>query len=94
MFVDLFAVVVLIFAFMIYKHFASRRLRRLRQERELSLDVVGFHTGIDRGALSRKERQLVPLSDIEILKLAAFFGVEPRELRNEEDSPAAQATQP
>ena len=90
MFVDLLAILVLIFAFMIYKHFASRRLRRLRQERELSLDVVGLHTGIDRGALSRKERQLVPLTDIEILKLAAFFGVEPREIRNVEGGPKAE----
>ena len=90
MFVDLLSIVGLIFAFMIYKHFASRRLRRLRQERELSLDVVGLHTGIDRGALSRKERQLVPLSDIEILKLAAFFGVEPREIRNAEGGPKAE----
>ena len=79
---------------MIYKHFASPNLRRLRKERKLTLDVVARHAGIDFGALSRKERQLVRLSDIEILKLAAFFGVEPRELRKEEDDPAAQAVQP
>ena len=79
---------------MIYKHFASPSLRRLRKEHKLSLDFVSCLTGIDRGALSRKERQLVPLSDIEILKLAAFFGVEPRELRSEEANPAAQAAQP
>ncbi len=94
MFVDLIAEFGLIFAFMIYKHFASPNLRRLRKERKLPLDVVARHAGIDFGALSRKERQLVRLSDIEILKLAAFFGVEPRELRKEEDDPAAQAIQP
>lgn len=76
---------------MILKHFASPTLRRLRKEQELTLDVVALRTGIDRGALSRKERQLVPLSDVEILKLAALFGVEPGELRNEEGSPTARA---
>jgi transcriptional regulator with XRE-family HTH domain len=92
--VYLFAIVAVIFASMVYKHFASPTLRRLRKEHELSLDVVALHTGIDRGALSRKERQLVPLSDIEVLKLAAFFGVEPRVLRNEEAGLAARAAQP
>lgn len=76
---------------MIYKHFASPSLRRLRKEHELTLDDVALYTGIDRAALSRKERRLVPLSDIEILKLAAFFGVEPREIRNEEGGSAARA---
>jgi len=90
----LIAEVGLVFAFMIYKHFASPNLRRLRKERKLTLDAVARHAGIDFGALSRKERQLVRLSDIEILKLAAFFGVEPRELRNEEGDPAAQAAKP
>ena len=73
------------------KHWVSPTLRRLRKERKLTLDMVSLRTGIDRGALSRKERQLVPASDIEILKLAALFGVEPRELRNEEGSAAARA---
>jgi transcriptional regulator with XRE-family HTH domain len=89
--VDFFALLVLIFAFMVKKHLVSPRLRSLRRERELSLDVVALHTGIDRGALSRKERRLVPVSETELLKLAAFFGVEPSELRNEEGGPAAQA---
>jgi len=76
---------------MINKHWVSPTLRRLRKERKLTLDVVSLQTGIDRGALSRKERQLVPASDIEILKLAAFFGVEPREIRTEEGGSAARA---
>lgn len=73
------------------KYLVSSRLRNLRRERELSLDVVALHTGIDRGALSRKERRLAPVSEAELLKLAAFFAVEPNELTNKEGGPAAQA---
>ena len=73
------------------KHWVSPTLRRLRKERKLTLDMVSRRTGIDLSSLSRKERQLVPASDIEILKLAAFFDVEPREIRNEEGGSAARA---
>lgn len=73
------------------KTFVSPRLRRLRRERELSLDVVAIQTGIDRGSLSRKERRLSLVTDAELIKLAAFFGVDPNELRNEDGGPAGQA---
>jgi transcriptional regulator with XRE-family HTH domain len=75
---------------MVKKHLVSPKLRSLRRERELSLDVVALHTGIDRGALSRKERRLAPVSEAELLKLAAFFAVEPDELTCDEGGPAAQ----
>lgn len=66
------------------KHLVSPTLRRLRRERELSLDAVAIQTGIDRAALSRKERRLAPVSEGELIKLAAFFGVDPNELREQE----------
>jgi transcriptional regulator with XRE-family HTH domain len=79
---------------MVKKKFVSPRLRRLRRERELSLDVVAIQTGIDRGALSRKERRLSHVSEAELIKLAAFFGVDPNELRNEECGLAQAALEP
>ena len=69
------------------KHMASPKLRRLRRERDLTLDVVSLKTGIDRTALSRKERQLAPVSEAELLQLAAFFGVSPSKLRGEKVLP-------
>ena len=72
---------------MVNKHMASSKLRRLRRERNLSLDVVALKTGIDRSALSRKERQLAPVSEAELIQLAAFFGVLPSTLRGVKVSP-------
>ena len=72
---------------MVNKHMASPKLRRLRRERDLSLDVVALKTGIDRSALSRKERQLAPVSEAELIQLAAFFGVLPSTLRGEKVPP-------
>jgi transcriptional regulator with XRE-family HTH domain len=78
---------------MVNKNLVSPRLRRLRRERELSLDVVALNTGIDRSALSRKERRLVPVSEAELIKLAAFFDVDPNDLRHAVPD-SAQASQP
>jgi transcriptional regulator with XRE-family HTH domain len=75
------------FSPMVSKHMASPRLRRLRRDRNLSLDVVSLKTGIDRAALSRKERQLAPVSEAELIQLAAFFGVSPSKLRGEKVPP-------
>lgn len=82
--VDMLSLVALSFTSMTNKHLVSPRLRRLRRERELSLDVVAIQTGIDRADLSRKERRLAPVSEAELLKLAAFFGIDPNELRDQE----------
>jgi transcriptional regulator with XRE-family HTH domain len=71
---------------MVSKHMASPKLRRLRRERDLSLDMVSLKTGIERSALSRKERQLAPVSEAELVQLAAFFGVSPNRLRGEKVS--------
>lgn len=76
---------------MVNRNFVSPTLRRLRRERELSLDVVAIQTGIDRGSLSRKERRLSHVTEAELIKLAAFFGIDPDELRNEDGGPAGQA---
>lgn len=73
------------------KHLISPKLRKLRRERDLSLDEVAIKTGIDRSALSRKERRLLPVSEAELMKLAAFFGVDSNELMGEEGALETQA---
>lgn len=73
---------------MVHKNLVSPRLRKLRRERELSLDVVALNTGIDRATLSRQERRLVPVSEAEIIRLAAFFDVDPNDLRHTAPEPA------
>lgn len=50
-------------------------LRKLRRDRELSLDLVAFKTGVNVSTISRAERGLLQPSDDARNKLAKFFKV-------------------
>lgn len=50
-------------------------LRKLRRDRELSLDLVSFKTGVNVSTISRAERGLMQPSDDVRAKLAKYFKV-------------------
>lgn len=55
-------------------------LRHLRRERELSLDMLAFKTGINVSTLSRAERRLIGLTPHQSKALAKFFKVPAEQL--------------
>lgn len=49
-------------------------LRHIRRSRDLTLDAVALHTGIDDSTLSRIERGLIQPTEPQRHALAGFYG--------------------